>query len=402
MKKILLLIAAAAVLLVSCDKENKSKSKTPKEVVPTGISLDYDRAIISFDRRFPLTATLQPAGVEAEITWRSENPEVATVIDGVVIPQYVGMAKIVAEVNEEISASCNIIVCEFTLDLSNMEVAVDRSQTLSLSISPEQLDLGEITWTSDHPEIATVENGVVIGKGIGAAVITATAGTNLTSVCNVNVYRIIYEEGFEDKDEFESQWTNVDADGDGFKWKHLDNSGLEAGKMPTHSGECLVYSESFNNGPENEPSIILTPDNWLFSPSIKLSNGANFLSYWVAPQDNYYPNDKYAVYVASNTTPGEHYMLFQETLVANGTTRDGECFHRVLAIPDSFKGQSIHIAFRHYESRDVYVMKIDDVSVAEGNMHLEPSEKTQPTAAVYMPLNSGSRSAGHSFLRKNH
>ena len=95
MKKILFLIAAAAVLLVACDKENKSKSKTPKEDVLTGISLDYDRAIISLDRRFPLTATLQPAGIEAEITWRSENPEVATVIDGVVIPQYVGMAKIV-------------------------------------------------------------------------------------------------------------------------------------------------------------------------------------------------------------------------------------------------------------------------------------------------------------------
>ena len=396
MKKILFLIAAAAVLLVACDKENKSKSKTPEEVVPTGISLDYDRAIISLDRRFPLTATLQPAGIEAEITWRSENPEVATVIDGVVIPQYVGMAKIVAEVNEEISASCNIIVCEFTLDLSNMEVAVDRSQTLSLSISPEQLDLGEITWTSDHPEIATVENGVVIGKGIGAAVITATAGTNLTSVCNVNVYRIIYEEGFEDKDEFESQWTNVDADGDGFKWKHLDNTGLETGRgrMPTHSGECLVYSESFNNGPENEPSIILTPDNWLFSPSIKLSNGTNFLSYWVAPQDNYYPNDKYAVYVASSTVPGEHYMLFQETLVANGTTRDGECFRRVLAIPDSFKGQSIHIAFRHYDCTDIFVMKIDDVSVVEGNMTSEPTPPEPTMTRVY----DGSKSL-HKILR---
>ena len=383
MKKILFLIAAAAVLLVACDKENKSKSKTPEEVVPTGISLDYDRAIISLDRRFPLTATLQPAGIEAEITWRSENPEVATVIDGVVIPQYVGMAKIVAEVNEEISASCNIIVCAFTFDTSNMEVAVDRSLPLSLSISPEQLDLGEITWTSDHPEIATVENGVVTGKGIGAAVITATAGTNLKSVCNVNVYRIIYEEGFEDKDEFESQWTNVDADGDGFKWKHIDNTGLELGGMLTHSGECLVYSESYYNGAENELGRVLTPDNWLFSPSINLSNGTNFLSYWVAPQDNDWPNDKYAVYVASSTAPGDHYMLFQETLVANGTTRDGECFHRVLAIPDNFKGQSVHIAFRHYESTDMYVMKIDDVSVVEGNLPPEPTPPEPTMTRVY-------------------
>ena len=376
MKKILFLIAAAAVLLAACEKENKSKSKTHK---PTGISLDYDRAIISLDRTFTLTATLQPAKAKAaEITWRSENPEVATVEDGVVTPQYVGTTKIFAEVDEEIFASCDLTVCAFTFNPSNVDVGVERSLPLSLSITPELEDLGEITWSSDYPEIATVEDGVVIGKSIGAAVITATAGTNLKSVCNVTVCRIIYEEGFEDKDEFESQWTNVDADGDGFKWKHIDNSGSETGKMLTHSGECLVYSESFNNGAENEPSIILTPDNWLFSPSIALSNGTNFLSYWVAPQDNDWPNDKYAVYVASNTTPGEHYMLFQETLVANGTTRDGECFRRVLAIPDNFKGQSIHIAFRHYDSRDIYVMKIDDVSVVEGNMTPEPTP-AEPT-----------------------
>ena len=384
---------AAFVLIVACNKE--------KVVPPTGISLDYENALISLDQTFTLTATLAPANATIrDITWQTENPEVATVEDGVVTPLQLGTTRIVAETGD-FSASCDLTVCELTFNPSTMDVAVDRSLPLSLFISPEVPDLGEVTWTSDHPEIASVEDGVVTGKSMGAATITATAGTNLTSVCNINVYRIIYEEGFEDKDEFESQWTNVDADGDGFKWKHLDNTGLETGRMPTHSGECLVYSESFNNGPENGPSIILTPDNWLFSPSVKLSNGTNFLSYWVGPQDNDYPNEKYAVYVASSTTPGEHYMLFQETLVANGATRDGECYHRVLAIPDSFKGQSIHIAFRHYESRDVFVMKIDDVCVAEGNMHPEPADKTQPAASVSRPLNSGSRDAGRSLLRKN-
>ena len=393
MKRLIYFLMAAFVLVVACNKE--------KVVPPTGISLDYEKALISLDQTFTLTATLAPANATIrDITWQTENPEVATVEDGVVTPLQLGTTRIVAETGD-FSASCDLTVCELTFNPSTMDVAVDRSLPLSLFISPEVPDLRDVTWTSDHPEIASVEDGVVTGKSMGAATITATAGVNLKAVCDVNVYRLIYEEGFEDKDEFESQWTNVDADGDGYKWKHLDNSGLEAGKMPTHSGECLVYSESFNNGPENEPSIILTPDNWLFSPSIKLSNGTNFLSYWVAPQDNYYPNDKYAVYVASNTTPGEHYMLFQETLVANGATRDGECYHRVLAIPDSFKGQSIHIAFRHYESRDVFVMKIDDVCVAEGNMHPEPADKTQPAASVSRPLNSGSRDAGRSLLRKN-
>ena len=133
----------------------------------------------------------------------------------------------------------------------------------------------------------------------------------------------------------------------------------------------------------NEDSKILTPDNWMFSPSVHLSNGTNFLSYWVGPEDNRAPSDKYAVYVASNTTPGEHYMLFQETLVANGTTNEGECFRRVLAIPDNFKGQSVHIAFRHYDSRDIYVMKIDDVSVVEGNLTPEPTPPEPTMTRVY-------------------
>ena len=392
MKKFLYLLMAAFVLMVACNKE---------KVIPlTGISLDYEKALIALDGNFTLTAKLAPANATIrDISWRTESPEVATVEDGVVTPLQVGTAIIVAE-SGDLSASCEVTVCELTFNPSTTDVAVDRSLPLSLFIRPEVPDLGDVIWTSDHPEIASVEDGIVTGKSMGTVTITATAGVNLKAVCDVGVYRIIYEEDFENKERFDSQWTVVDADGDGYKWKHLDNTGLTTSQMmPAHSGVCSVCSESYINFTMNEDSKILTPDNWMFSPSVHLSNGTNFLSYWVGPEDNRAPSDKYAVYVASNTSPGEHYMLFQETLVSTSVESGVGYFHRVLPIPDSFKGQSVHFAFRHYDCTDAFVMKIDDVCVAEGNMHPEPAEN-KPASSVSRPLNSGSRDAGRSLLQK--
>ncbi|MCK9292453.1 MAG: choice-of-anchor J domain-containing protein, partial [Bacteroidales bacterium] len=52
-------------------------------------------------------------------------------------------------------------------------------------------------------------------------------------------------------------WLNIDADGDGYKWKEM------AGAEYTHSGEKCASSSSYDNtaGP-------LTPDNWLISPKL--------------------------------------------------------------------------------------------------------------------------------------
>lgn len=56
--------------------------------------------------------------------------------------------------------------------------AVGKSETLTATVTPETQ---AITWNSDTPQVATVQNGVVTAIGNGTAVITATAGDKTAS-----------------------------------------------------------------------------------------------------------------------------------------------------------------------------------------------------------------------------
>lgn len=70
-----------------------------------------------------------------------------------------------------------------SLDKNTANIAVDETLKLNATVSP----LGtEITWTSDHTEYATVENGVVTGVAAGSATITAKAGS-ASATCTVTV-----------------------------------------------------------------------------------------------------------------------------------------------------------------------------------------------------------------------
>lgn len=72
-----------------------------------------------------------------------------------------------------------------TLDKTRLELEYGKKGQLTATVTPpDSTDM--VTWSSDEPEVATVENGNVTAKGIGSATITATAG-NQKATCEVNV-----------------------------------------------------------------------------------------------------------------------------------------------------------------------------------------------------------------------
>lgn len=68
------------------------------------------------------------------------------------------------------------------LNKTTLSLEVGASETLVASMSVEGCDLGDVTWSSDHPEIAKVENGKVTGVSAGTAVISANGAS-----CTVTV-----------------------------------------------------------------------------------------------------------------------------------------------------------------------------------------------------------------------
>lgn len=160
-----------------------------------------------------------------------------------------------------------------------------------------------------------------------------------------------FSDNFDDKDI--SNWTLYDEDGDGYKWETVD---LGAGYTPA------IASYSYDNATKTP----LSPNNYIVSPAIDLTSATSaILKFKVKTQDASYPNETYAVYAATTNSVSAFLAngpLLTEDAANNGP---GSIFYNKSIDLSSFAGQGqVYIAFRHYDSNDMFALHIDDVSVS--------------------------------------
>ena len=88
-----------------------------------------------------------------------------------------------------IYAKEKIDVESISLSPAKMDLDVGETETLTSTISPVDASYQTVTWKSNAPSVATVDqNGTVTAKGVGEAVITATAQDGgKTATCTVTV-----------------------------------------------------------------------------------------------------------------------------------------------------------------------------------------------------------------------
>lgn len=151
-------------------------------------------------------------------------------------------------------------------------------------------------------------------------------------------------------------WANIDADGDGYYWSNL--------QLPGHlgDGDTCVSSQSYINnvGP-------LTPDNWLVTPAITIpATGLYELTFWLQAQDASYPAEHYGIYVTTSNdieNPNVYTLIYEETMDAAGGSRETGTWKQKSVFMDEYAGQTIHIAFRHFNTTDQYFLNLDDVQI---------------------------------------
>jgi len=163
-------------------------------------------------------------------------------------------------------------------------------------------------------------------------------------------------------DDFEdgalSNWTTIDADGDGDTWQNGTPASYGIGDA--YSGTNCACSWSWN-------SYTMYPDNYMISP---LCDGATNVTYYVATNTAY--PDHYGVYASSTGTNASDFTLvFEETAGSkggNGTrssmtqagTRDmSDWMAKNVDLPAGTK----YVAFRHWNSDDMNYLFIDDVTI---------------------------------------
>lgn len=134
-------------------------------------------------------------------------------------------------------------------------------------------------------------------------------------------------------------WNTIDADGDGYNWS------LISGAMHSASYENYVGA--------------LTPDNWLITPQFQLTTGVNYEVTWNAnPQDTAWAAEHYGIFVSTTTADTSAFTMIQDwTLTSAG--------HVPVVDLSSYAGQTIYLAFRHWNCTDMFRVAIDNFQLRQ-------------------------------------
>jgi uncharacterized protein YjdB len=165
------------------------------------IVLDKTNITLIKGSRQNLKATIEPEDTTESktVTWSSSDPSVATVDSNGKITAVEGGTAIITAQAGRATAQCKVtvIVPVTGVTLEKPEVTMERgsSQTLKTTVTPEDATNKAIDWVSSDESVAAVDdNGKVIAKSIGQAVITAkTADGGFTAHCKIAVVVSISE-----------------------------------------------------------------------------------------------------------------------------------------------------------------------------------------------------------------
>ena len=147
-----------------------------------------------------------------------------------------------------------------------------------------------------------------------------------------------FENGF-------GEFTQIDADGDGYAWYHMYSDELKS-----HSGYGGL--QSFSWIPNGVGAV--HEDDWLVSP-LAILDGT--FSFWAAAQDGEWTDEHFAVYVSTTGNQSvDDFTQVSEEFVASGWPQE------YTVDLSSYAGQEGYIAIRHFNSYDQFAMVVDDIS----------------------------------------
>ena len=203
----------AGIVVVTITPDGVAKPKSAKCSVSlkepvTTVSLDATEFNIGKRNKKTLTATVGPeSATDKRVIWSSENPKIASVTrTGEVTGVRSGTTVITctARGGRDVSASAKVTVITAVSSVQfkkrTEDVFEGSTNTLEVSILPEDATNKKIEWESSDNSIATVDdNGVVTGIKTGKVTITATAldGSGKSASCKLFVEPVepLYADG---------------------------------------------------------------------------------------------------------------------------------------------------------------------------------------------------------------
>ena len=184
----------ATITATTEDGSHTATCEVTVTIPVTGVSLSQTELSLSKGGTATITATVAPSdATNQNVTWSSDNTEVATVEDGTVTAVSGGKATITVTTEDgSHTATCEVTVTipVTGVSLSQTELSLSKggTATITATVAPPDATNQNVTWSSNNTEVATVENGTVTAVSEGNATITVTTedGSH-TATCEVTV-----------------------------------------------------------------------------------------------------------------------------------------------------------------------------------------------------------------------
>ena len=178
----------------TCEVTVVEKTVESEEVAATGVSLNNDSIELVEGTETTLIATVTPDNAtNKEVTWFSNNENVAQVEDGKVKALEIGTSTITVITKDGgYMATCNVVVVEkvpatgLGIDKYTVKLKEGEVITLTVTIYPENATDRNVVWTSSDEDIVEVQNGKLTAKKHGFSTVTARIGEIWVS-CMVQV-----------------------------------------------------------------------------------------------------------------------------------------------------------------------------------------------------------------------
>ncbi|MGQ1788081.1 Ig-like domain-containing protein [Saccharicrinis sp. GN24d3] len=175
-------------------------------IAVTEILLSPNSASLYLGDTKQLSVIIYPSDAsDKDYVWATSNESIATVTDGLVTAEGEGTVTISATTNDGgFVGECVISITE-RIDVTGMEISSTsesfdwpgKTLTLTANVLPVDASNQNFTWSSDAPDVATVDiYGVVSSLSEGTAIITAESEDGqFTATCEITVV-IDYEVGY--------------------------------------------------------------------------------------------------------------------------------------------------------------------------------------------------------------
>ena len=172
---------------------------TPTPVNPESIEVIPSEVTLDVGDEYTLTAILYPSGATGTVVWSSSDKDTVSVVDGVITAISPGTATITAKVGN-LSATCTVtvrdpmppVIVEVEIHANDMEVG--QEQVVEVIVTPPDVDVHPVSWSSSDEGIATVDSdGRIHALSEGAVTITVTMSDGQKKSVTIKVTPCSYD-----------------------------------------------------------------------------------------------------------------------------------------------------------------------------------------------------------------